>query len=87
MSLRGSRCLFYFLEGPDKVCTQRALVSRANENRPDDVPHVIAERLKIYRKDSPLIRDFLENESSGEFVEIDATASLESVVEQVLQFG
>lgn len=85
MAMRGYRPKFLFLNGPDKVCTHRALVSRKAEGRKDDTPDILKARLKIYRDEYPGLRMMLENEVPGSCFDIDAVPPFEEVARQVMQ--
>lgn len=85
MTMRSYRFKFLFLDGPDEVCTHRALVSRKHEGRKDDTPDIFKERLALYRREYPELRMMLETEVPGRCFDIDAVPPFEEVAHQVMQ--
>jgi adenylate kinase len=68
---------------PDEVCIQRLLKRAREENRPDDTPEVIAERLRIYHEQTePLIRHYL---ATGRVVGIHADRPVDEVWAEIQQ--
>jgi adenylate kinase len=62
---------------PDEACIERMLKRAQEENRPDDTPAVIAERLRIYHEETePLIHHYL---ATGRVVGIHADRSIDEV--------
>jgi adenylate kinase len=62
---------------PDEACIERMLKRAQQENRPDDTPAVIAERLRIYHEETePLIHHYL---ATGRVVGIHADRSIDEV--------
>jgi adenylate kinase len=75
-----------FFDLPDAVATERMLRRAADENRPDDTPEVIAERLRTYHEQTePVVEHY---RVTGRLVPLHAGGTIEEVwaeIEDALQ--
>lgn len=70
-----------FFDLPDDVATERMLKRAADENRPDDTPEVIAERLRIYHDETePIVEHYRQ---SGRLVPLHAERTIPEVYAEV----
>jgi adenylate kinase len=82
---RGLDAILFF-DLPDAVATERMLRRAADENRPDDTPEVIAERLRTYHEQTePVVEHY---RVTGRLVPLHAGGTIEEVwaeIEDALQ--
>jgi adenylate kinase len=73
---RGLDAILFF-DLPDEVATERMLGRAAAENRPDDTPEVIAERLRTYHEQTePVVEHY---RVTGRLVPLHASRSIDEV--------
>ena len=73
---RGLDAILFF-DLPDEVANERMLKRAATENRPDDTPEVIAERLQIYHEQTePVVEHY---RVTGRLVPLHADRSIDEV--------
>src|SRR3989442_14460699 len=77
---RGLDAILFF-DLPDDIALQRLLERARIENRPDDTPDVIRERLRIYHEDTePIVEHY---RATGKLVPLHAGRSVEDVWREV----
>ena len=70
-----------FFDLPDDVATERMLARAAKENRPDDTPEVIAERLRTYHRETePIVEHY---RVTGRLVPLHAGRTIPEVYTEV----
>jgi adenylate kinase len=73
---RGLDAILFF-DVPDEVATERMLKRAGEENRPDDTPEVIAERLRTYHEQTEPIVEYYR--VTGRLVPLHAGRTIEEV--------
>ena len=77
---RGLDAILFF-DLPDDIAIERLLERARIENRPDDTPDVIRERLRIYHEDTePIVEHY---RATGKLVPLHAGRSVEDVWREV----
>jgi adenylate kinase len=77
---RGLDAILFF-DLPDEVATERMLKRGAEENRPDDTPEVIAERLRTYHEQTePIVEHY---RVTGRLVPLHAERSIGEVWSEI----
>jgi adenylate kinase len=77
---RGLDAILFF-DLRDDVATERLLKRSADEDRPDDTPEVIAERLRIYHGETePIVEHY---RATGKLVPLHAERTIEEVYREV----
>ena len=70
-----------FFDLSDEIATERMLARAAEENRPDDTPDVIAERLRIYHRETePIVEHY---RALGKLVPLHAERTIPEVYAEV----
>ena len=70
-----------FFDLPDDVAIERMLKRAGEENRPDDTPEVIAERLRTYHEQTePIVEHY---RATGNLVPLHADRSIEQVWSEI----
>jgi adenylate kinase len=70
-----------FFDLSDEVATERMLARAASENRADDTPEVIAERLRIYHEETEPIVSYYR--VAGRLAQFDGDRSIEDIYADV----
>jgi adenylate kinase len=77
---RGLDAILFF-DVPDEVGFERALKRAQEENRDDDTPDVIRERLRIYHEETePIVEHY---RATGKLVPLHADRSVEDVYREI----
>jgi adenylate kinase len=70
-----------FFDLPDELATERLLARAVAENRPDDTPDVIAERLRIYHEETePIVEHY---RARGTLIPVHADRTIPEVYAEV----